>query len=75
MIETTLLSDADLEQKIIKELNDIDPNGVVQLKLRDVNSARTYKTVTSEFLRSIVPETINISLSLPGVSRFNKTGK
>lgn len=71
-IDTTHLSDLSLEEIVKKSLKNIDPNGIVQLRFKDDNQTRTFNSITSTFLRSIVPETVNISLSFPGLSRFRK---
>ncbi|MBU1100176.1 MAG: DNA repair exonuclease [Bacteroidetes bacterium] len=71
-IETTQFNNKELEEVIRKKLLNIDKDGIVQVRLKDENSTRTYNNITTAFLRSVVPETVNISLSFPGISRYNK---
>ncbi len=70
-IDTSLLNQEQIKNKIHSSIEGLDEDAIIKIKLTDKNIQRDYGNITAEFLRSIVPQTTNISLSFPGRNPIN----
>ena len=65
-IDTSEISDEQVNNIIYAQVKNLEKDSIIQIRLSDSDKDRNYKNITAEYLRSLVPETINISLSIRG---------
>ena len=65
-IDTSEISDEQVNNIIYAQVKNLEKDSIIRIRLSDSDKDRNYKNITAEYLRSLVPETINISLSIRG---------